>query len=224
LVPAPYVELLTQALSDVAFGKELRLIINLPPRDLKSVIASIAFPAWLLGNDPTKRIAVISHSQSLATDLAIRCHRITEAGWYRDIFPTMRLAADRNRTLDFETEQGGGRFAASMDTGVTGRGFDIIIIDDPLSAQDARSEAARDSVIQAYEAMLASRLDNPARGAVIVVQQRLHENDLSGHLLSKGGWCHLSLPLVADETTTFQLASGLWVRHAGVAMPPNMAR
>jgi predicted phage terminase large subunit-like protein len=221
LIPAPYVELLTQALSDVALGKELRLIINLPPRHLKSVIASVAFPAWLLGNDPSKRIAVISHSQSLANDLAIRCHRLTEMSWYRENFPSMRLAPDRNRTLDFETTQGGGRFAASMDTGVTGRGFDVIIIDDPLSAQDARSEAARDNVISTYEAMLASRLDNPARGAVVVVHQRLHENDLSGYLLSRGGWRHISLPLVAEATTTYQLPSGLWVRRAGEPLVPE---
>jgi len=209
LVPARYIELLTQTLTDVAHGKRLRAIINLPPRHLKSLIASVAFPAWLLGNDPTKRIAVISHSQSLASDLAIRCHRIMEAGWYRDIFPMTRLAADRNRRLDFETDQGGGRFAASIDTGVTGRGFDVIIIDDPLSAQDASSDTARNNVIQAYESMLASGLDNPARGAVIVVHQRLHENDLTGHLLPQGNWHHLCLPLVAEATTTFQLLTVL---------------
>ena len=108
-----------------------------------------------------------------------------------------------------------------MDTGVTGRGFDVIIIDDPLSAQDARSEAARDNVISTYEAMLASRLDNPARGAVVVVHQRLHENDLSGYLLSRGGWRHISLPLVAEATTTYQLPSGLWVRRAGEPLVPE---
>ena len=108
-----------------------------------------------------------------------------------------------------------------MDTGVTGRGFDVIIIDDPLSAQDARSEAARDNVISTYEAMLASRLDNPARGAVVVVHQRLHENDLSGYLLSRGGWRHISLPLVAEATTTYQLPSGPWVRRAGEPLVPE---
>jgi hypothetical protein len=118
---APYVRYLVAALMAVKDGRERRLIINLPPRHLKSILASIAFPAWLLGRDPRLRIAVISHSQSLARDFAVKSHRLVISDWYNEVFPRTRLATDRSGAMDFETTVGGGRYAASLDTGVTGR-------------------------------------------------------------------------------------------------------
>ena len=213
LIMVPFVALLTQELLLVATGETRRLIINLPPRHLKSILASIVFPAWLLGRDPRLRIAVISHGQGLARDLALRTKLVVEAGWYHDVFPEMRLRSERSGTMDFETTQGGGRYAASLDTGVTGRGFDLIVVDDPLSAQNARSAAERQRVRDAYDGMIASRLDDPARGAIVVVHQRLHEGDLTGHLLTEGRWRHVSLPLVASEETTYRLGGRIWTRR-----------
>jgi predicted phage terminase large subunit-like protein len=219
----PYVELLCAELMRVADGIERRLILNLPPRHLKSILASVAFPAFLLGSDPRLRIAVVSHSQSLARSLASPCHRTVSSDWYQEVFPETRLRADRNSAIDFETTAGGGRYAASFDTGITGRGFDVIIVDDPLSAHDARSPVERERVQETYHGMIASRLDNPARGAIIVVHQRLHEDDLSGHLLAKGGWRHHKLPLLAEEETTYQIGDRrLWVRPAGDVLLPEL--
>ena len=206
----------------VADGDERRLILNLPPRHLKSILASIVFPAFLLGRDPRLRIAVISHSQSLARSLALPCHRILSSNWYQEVFPQTSLRADRNSAIDFETTAGGGRYAASFETGITGRGFDVIIVDDPLSAHDARSPVERERVKETYHGMIASRLDNPARGAIIVVHQRLHEDDLSGDLLAKGGWRHHKLPLVAEEETTYQIGARPWVRSPGDVLLPEL--
>ena len=217
----PYVEFLCAELMRVEAGVETRLILNLPPRHLKSVLVSVAFPAFLLGRDPRLRIAVVSHSQDLARVFALRCRRTVSSNWYRKVFPQTRLRADRNSAIDFETTAGGGRYAASFQTGITGRGFDLIVIDDPLSAQDARSDAERERVNETYHEMIASRLDDPARGAIIVVHQRLHEDDLSGHLLAKGGWRHHKLPLVAEEETTYQIGARLWVRPPGDVLLPE---
>jgi predicted phage terminase large subunit-like protein len=222
LLIVDYVELLTEALHDVAAERNRRLIINLPPRHLKSVLASIVFPAWLLGRDPRLRIAVVSHGQGLARDLALRTLRLVTSDWYADIFPETRLRSDRAGAMDFETTEGGGRYAASLDTGVTGRGFDVIIVDDPLSAHDARSAAERERVKEAYDGMIASRLDDPGRGAIIVVHQRLHEDDLTGHLLPKGGWRHISLPLVAEEEAKYRIGSRIWTRQVGEPLVPAL--
>jgi len=217
----PYVEFLCAELKRVAAGGERRLILNLPPRHLKSILVSVVFPAFLLGRDPRLRIAVVSHSQDFARKLALPCHRTVSSHWYREVFPQTRLRADRNSAIDFETTAGGGRYAASFETGITGRGFDLIVIDDPLSAQDARSDAERERVKETYHEMIASRLDDPARGAIIVVHQRLHEDDLSGHLLAKGGWRHHKLPLVAEEETTYPIGAHSWVRSPGDVLLPE---
>jgi predicted phage terminase large subunit-like protein len=219
---APYTEYLTGALIEVEEGRQRRVIINLPPRHLKSILASIVFPAWLLGRDPRLRIAVISHSQSLARDLAVKSHRLVVSDWYREVFPRTRLATDRSSVMDFETTAGGGRYAASLDTGVTGRGFDLIIVDDPLAAQDARSPAERERIHHSYDGMIASRLDNPAKGAIIVVHQRLHEDDLSGYLLRRGGWLHINLPLVAEESARHSIGAVVWDRPAGDVLLPDI--
>jgi len=222
LIVADYVELLVAELTRVAEGKETRLIINLPPRHLKSILVSVVFPAWLLGRDPKLRIAVISHSQSLARDLALKTRRLMESKFYREVFPNTRLCADRHQATDFETIGGGGRLAASFDTSVTGRGFDYIIIDDPISAHDARSAAERERVMDAYDGMVLSRFDDQRRGVFIVVGQRLHDDDLSGYLLSKGSWKHICLPLLAEQQTTHSLGSRLWTRDPGTVLLPEL--
>jgi predicted phage terminase large subunit-like protein len=218
----PYVKFLCAELMRVAAGVERRLILNLPPRHLKSILASIVFPAFLLGRDPRLRIAVVSHSQSLARTFALQCHRTVSSDWYQEVFPQTSLRADRKGAIDFETTAGGGRYAASFDTGITGRGFDVIIVDDPLSAHDARSPVERERVKETYHGMIASRLDNLALGAIIVVHQRLHEDDLSGDLLAKGGWRHHKLPLVAEEETTYKIGARPWVRSPGDVLLPEL--
>jgi predicted phage terminase large subunit-like protein len=212
---APYLEYLVSELTGIAEGRETRLIINLPPRHLKSVLTSIVFVAWLLGRDPKLRIAVISHSQALASDLASKTLQLISSDFYRRVFPGLHLRDNGRKAMDFVTTEGGGRYAASFETGITGRGFDVIIIDDPISAHHVKSEKERANVNENFDTMIASRLDDQIRGAMIVVGQRMHEDDLSGNLLQKGGWKHICLPLVAEEAASHSYGKSCWHRAVG---------
>ncbi|WP_024577610.1 MULTISPECIES: hypothetical protein [unclassified Afipia] len=218
---APYLEYLVSELTGISESRESRLIINLPPRHLKSVLTSIVFVAWLLGRNPKLRIAVISHSQALALDLASKTFQLVGSDFYRKVFPGFRLRDNGRKVMDFVTEDGGGRYAASFETGVTGRGFDIIIIDDPISAHHAKSEKERTNINESFKNMISSRLDDPVNGAMIVVGQRMHEDDLSGNLLQKGGWKHVCLPLVAEEEASYAIGDSSWHRKVGDALLSN---
>ena len=220
-MPAAYLELLCAALMQVDARAVKRLIINMPPRHLKSFVTSVVFPAWLLMRDPKTKIAVICHSDMLANDLASKCKRLIESDDYRQIAPQVQIRQDRDRRMDFETTRGGGVYFTSIASGITGRGFDHIILDDPIAANDAQSAAERDRVQQAFDDMISSRLDEPARGTITVVQQRLHEADLSGYLLSKGGWDILCLPLVAEEEKTYKFGNYEWRRPVGDVLLPE---
>ncbi|MFZ5679234.1 MAG: phage terminase large subunit [Pseudomonadota bacterium] len=218
---APYLEYLVNELTGVAEGRDTRLIINLPPRHLKSVLTSIVFVAWLLGRNPKLRIAVISHSQALASDLASKTLQLINSDFYRRVFPNFQLRDNGRKAMDFVTVEGGGRYAASFETGITGRGFDIIIIDDPISAHHVKSEKERQNVNENFDTMIASRLDDQIRGAMIVVGQRMHEDDLSGSLLQKSGWKHVCLPLVAEEDAVYSFGKSCWHRKVGETLLSN---
>jgi predicted phage terminase large subunit-like protein len=175
-----------------------RLLITQPPRSLKSTCVSIAYVAWLLGHNPTRRIIVVSYSNDLAADLHRHFRMIIEAPWYRALFPAMRLAKDTD--TEVVTSVGGGRYATSIGGTLTGRGADLIVIDDPLKAEDAGLDLARKRVVDWFCGTLVPRVNDKERGPIIVVSQRLHEADLAGHLLEQGHWRHLELQAIADES------------------------
>jgi hypothetical protein len=132
---------LARALEDVIAGRTLRLIINLPPQFLKSMICSVVLPAFLLGIDPTRKILCISYAQPLAENFHSAFRRIIEALWYQKTFHPEIV---RFTLSDLETRQGGRRFATSVGGALTGFSADLIIIDDPLNAGDAHLKSARD--------------------------------------------------------------------------------
>jgi hypothetical protein len=220
-MPAAYLELLCAALMQVDARVLKRLIVNMPPRHLKSFVTSVAFPAWLLMRDPKVKIAVICHADMLANDFASKCKRLIESDVYRKIAPQVQIRQDRDRRMDFETTQGGGVYFTSIASGITGRGFDHIILDDPIAAHDAQSAAERDRVQETFENMIRSRLDDPVRGTITLVQQRFHEADLTGYLLSKGGSDILCLPLVSEEEKTYKFGTYEWRRPVGDVLLPE---
>jgi predicted phage terminase large subunit-like protein len=195
--PNWHIDAIVHQLSLVNDGRTDRLLINQPPRSGKSMCVSVAYVAWLLGHDPTLRIIVASYSNELAAELHRQFRMVIDAPWYRALFPTMRPAKDTGTEL--VTTAGGSRYAASVGGTLTGRGADLIIIDDPLKAEEAASEPARRRVIDWFGGTLISRLNDKRNGAIIVVVQRLHEDDLAGHLLRQGNWHHLKLPAIAVE-------------------------
>ena len=137
-----------------------RLIITLPPRNLKSISASVAFPAWALGRDPKLRIVCASYSQDLAVKHARDCRVTMEIDWYRRSFPGTRIDPRKNTEAEFMTTAKGYRLSTSVGGTLTGRGGSIVIIDDPLKPADAMSASKREAVKQWYDGTLCTRLDN----------------------------------------------------------------
>jgi predicted phage terminase large subunit-like protein len=187
------------ALAKVARGETTRLIINIPPRNLKSICASIALPAFVLGQDPTKRIICVSYGDDLAKKFSNDCRAVMRSDWYRRIFPGTVVDKGKDTETEVQTTKRGYRLATSIGGTLTGRGGDLIIIDDPIKPQDAQSKSIREKTIQWYENTLLSRLDDKQTGGIVVVMQRLHMEDLTDHLLTKGGFDLLCLPAIAES-------------------------
>jgi predicted phage terminase large subunit-like protein len=178
-----------------------RLVLNLPPRTLKSHIVSACLPAWLLGRDPGARIICASYSEDLARKFSRDCRALMESPFYKRVFARTRLNPKKSTESEFETTRRGYRLATSVGGTLTGRGGDMLIIDDPVKANDAGSEVALTGADEWFHNTALSRLDS-AGSIVIVTMQRLHEKDLSGILIEKG-WPHLAIPAIATETHTY---------------------
>jgi predicted phage terminase large subunit-like protein len=211
-LPNWHIDAIVYQLMRVQAGEITRLLINQPPRSLKSICVSVAYVAWLLGHDPTRRVIVASYSNELAAELHRQFRMVTDAAWYRALFPAMQPARDAG--TEFVTTAGGSRYATSVGGTLTGRGADLIIVDEPLKAEDAMSDITRIRVIEWFAGTLISRLNDKERGPIIVVMQRLHEDDLAGHLLTQGNkWCHLDLPAIAIEDSVIAIGPGKFVKR-----------
>ncbi|MDR1338019.1 MAG: terminase, partial [Rickettsiales bacterium] len=134
-----HIDVVCNAIMNMYDGDNNRLIINIPPRYMKSIICSVALPAWLLGHHPKTNIICVSYNDGLAEKFANDCRNIMLSEWYRELFPMTRLHPSRRALNDFETTHGGGRMSTSIGGTLTGRGADWIIIDDPLKPADAMS-------------------------------------------------------------------------------------
>jgi predicted phage terminase large subunit-like protein len=201
-----HLEVLAAKLEDVRHGRCRRLIINIQPRHLKSHTATIAFPAWLLGHDPFKRILTVCYAQDLSDSLARDSRALMTSPFYQALFDT-RLSPDRQAVGEFETTEGGYRFSSSVGGVVTGRGADIIIVDDPMKAGDAISDARRNSLNEWYDNTLRSRLNSQEQGAIILVMQRLHANDLVAHVQEHEEWDVVSFPAIAVQDMHYDIST-----------------
>ena len=215
-----YLDLLATDLMKVPDGKKVRLLINMPPRHLKTQLASVCLSAWILAHDPTKKIMIVTYSEDLARQIARSIRSILRADWFKKLFPT-RVAKDHAATMKFATTAGGEVFAASIDGSVTGFGADFIFVDDPHNVKDAGNLEQLEKTIGLFETVVMPRLNIPKKGCIIVVAHRIHDEDLSAHLLADGAWTHIALPLVATRDQTFKTAYGTWVRHKGDLLRPD---
>jgi predicted phage terminase large subunit-like protein len=194
-----HIEAIAHRLEQCLRGETKRLIITIPPRHLKSLCVSVAYPAFVLGHDPTRRIIAASYSSELADNLSRQFRAVVGSREYRRLFPNVRIKRDTE--IEFLTSKGGFRYATSVGGTLTGIGGTDIIIDDPLKPEDAMSKVAREAVISWFKTTLSTRLDDKRKGIIILVMQRLHVDDLVGHILQNEGehWVHLDLPAIADE-------------------------
>ncbi|WP_423140819.1 phage terminase large subunit [Parablastomonas sp. CN1-191] len=203
-------------------GQNRRLIITMPPRHLKSIAVSTAWVAWMLGQDPSLRFICVSYGDKLAEKHARDCLKMMRGRLYQLAFPNVRLV--KGAIGDFETTAGGGRLSTSVEGAITGRGAHFIVIDDPMKAAEALSDNAREKVVEWLDGSLISRLDDDESGvaAIVLVMQRLHEDDLAGVLLRRGGWNELRLSAIATREEIVPLTRGrFYRRREGHALHPQ---
>jgi predicted phage terminase large subunit-like protein len=200
-----------------------RLIVTLPPRSLKSICASVAFPAFALGHDPRLRIVCASYSQDLAAKHARDFRTILGSAWYRRLFPHTRIDHHKNTEGEIQTTAQGYRLSTSVGGTLTGRGGNLILIDDPMKPAERMSEVKRAAVAEWYDSTLTSRLDCKTQDAIVLIMQRLHVDDLVGHVLDKDEtWTHLNLPAIAEEDEEIPLGDGhAYRRRAGELLHPE---
>ena len=221
----PYLEVMAERLDRCRRGELRRLIVNLPPRSLKSHTVSVAFPALLHGHNPAAQIICASYGQDLSDKHARDCRTLMMSPFYGGLFPQTRLSALKQSVNEYMTTRQGVRLSTSVGGVLTGRGADYIILDDPLKPDDAMSETRRKAVNDWFDNTLLSRLNDKERGVIIIVMQRLHMDDLVGHVLEQGGWEVLSFPAIAEEDEAFPytncFGSGIFRRRAGEALHPE---
>ncbi len=222
--PSWHVEVMAARLAAVREGKARRLIVNVPPRHLKSLAASVALPAWLLGHDPTLAIINVTYGQNLSDKFARDCRAMMTSDWYQSLFAT-RLASPRPPFQELVTTSGGFRLATSVGGVLTGRGADVILVDDPLKPADAMSESRRAAANEWFDSTLYSRLNDKQKGAIVIVMQRLHEDDLVGHALEKESFDVVSFPAIAEEDELHMIETPLgpakFRRSSGEALNPE---
>lgn len=220
-LPNWHIRAIAWHLQQVEAGQIKRLLITMPPRSLKSIAASVAFPAWILGRDPTRKIVCVSYANELSVKHSNDCRAVMQSDWYQALFPQNRIRRLKNTEHEVHTVSNGYRFATTTGGTLTGRGGNLIIIDDPIKASDAASEITRARVKSWFDETLLSRLDNKTEDAIVLVMQRLHVDDLAGHVLEKGGWVHLNLPAIAEcEAKVVTGPNRHYVRQIGEVLHP----
>lgn len=218
-----HIDAIAHQLARIHAGETRRLIVNIPPRHLKSLTVTIAYTAWVLGHDPTKEIICVSHSKDLAREHANSFLRIVESPWYRRLFPALQVAKRGRRITELKTTHGGFRLATSIEGAVLGRGADLIVIDDPIQPLAALSAAERAKVKTFYDQTLYTRLNNKKTGAIILVMQRLHEDDLVAHVEAIDKWEKLQIAAIAPQPETYALGAhsgDLYRRLTGELLHP----
>ena len=212
------IEAVAEHLQAVVDGDIRRLIINIPPRMGKSSICSVALPAWTWAqrlDGPTSGPAVpflhASYAYALSLRDSVKCRRLIESPWYQSMWgERFKLTGDQNTKVRFSNSRGGERLITSIGAGVTGEGGQIILCDDPNAANEAFSEATIQSTIDWWDSTMSTRLNDPKTGAYIIIQQRLAEDDLTGHVISKdvGEWTHLVMPMHYEAERSFTTLIG----------------
>lgn len=207
-----HIDAIADHLEAVTKGHIRRLIINIPPRFMKSLGACVAWPAWTWAqtfeprsdteppkrplSGPQVRFLFSSYAHTLSLRDSVKCRRLIESPWYQRQWP-LQLLGDQNTKTRYDNTRGGMRLATSVDGALTGEGGDIIVIDDPHNAKEVQSDVMLESVETWWDEAMSTRLNDPKTGAYVIIMQRLHQRDLTGHVLKRGAadWTHLCLPM-----------------------------
>lgn len=193
LVDNWHIRVICRELERVTRAELARVIINIAPGTLKSLIVSVFWPAWMWARNPRKRVLAASYGQHLSMRDNVRTRDLVTSEWFQSLWP-VALVDDQNTKTRYDTTKGGWRIATSVGGVATGEHPHIIIIDDPLTAQQARSDTERAAANDWFDRTISSR-GVTSNVAIVVIMQRLHEEDLTGHLLKKGGWELIRFPM-----------------------------
>ena len=199
-----HIDVIAEHLCAVSRGEIKRLIISMPPRHLKSICANVSWPSWIMGHNPESKIITASYSRDLSAKHTMDARSIMGSEWYRRIFPTMELSREQNSKYKIKTTKNGVRISSSVDSAITGEGGDYIVIDDPHNPAHIFSAKKRTKVIDWFESVIMSRLDDRKKGGIVIIMHRLHKDDLAGWLLSRGSvWTYLDLPIIFERHRSF---------------------
>jgi len=202
-VPGFHLDAVAEHLEAITSGQLQRLLINMPPRHMKSLAVAVCWPMWEWIRHPERRWLFASYAQQLSTRDSLKCRRLIASPWYRRHWGHVyQLTSDQNLKQRFENNRTGYRLATSVGGALTGEGGDRIVVDDPHNVVEADSDAVRRRTLDWFDQSMSTRLNNPQTGAMVIVMQRLHEQDLAGHVLEQGGFEHLCLPAEYDGRKT----------------------
>ena len=217
----PYLEAFCYQLERCARGESRRLVVNMPPRHLKS-FSLIALQAWMIGRAPELEILAVTYGDELSRAHTELFRQIVGSDWFVDLFPAFELAQRGDRLDEIRTTRGGIRRAASVGGAMTGFGGDVIICDDLTKAQDVNSAVRRENLSRFIDEVLLTRFNDPARGVLISAQQRLHSDDIVESLRQLRGVFHMNLPAIAEADASFDLYHGrTWRRQIGDLLDPE---
>lgn len=199
-VPSWHIQVICEHLQAVSNGDIRRLLINIPPRHSKSTIVSVMWPMWEWITKPEEKFLCASYSGSLSIRDNLKARRLVQSPWFQGNWgEAFRLSSDQNAKQRFENDKTGYRIATSVGGVGTGEGGSRLVLDDPHGAQEAQSDALRDSTIEWFDGVWSTRLNNPKEDAMVTIMQRLHESDVSGHILHDiKGWEHICIPAEWD--------------------------
>lgn len=213
---------IAEHLEAVRTGELKRLIINVPPRTLKSYLTTAAFPAWVLGNEPHEKFITASYSADLSKDNVTNCQNIMNESWYRECFPNTCIDHNHAQKHDFKTTDRGRYYGAGILGTITGKGAGYVIVDDPVKPFEALSDTIRANTNAAIRNTLFSRFNDPRTGRFVMIMQRLHEDDPTGHLLQDEGYTLLKLPAQAvDRPVLVTLNDHYWTMKKGELLFPK---
>jgi predicted phage terminase large subunit-like protein len=194
-VPGWHIDAICEHLEAVSRGEIRRLLICMPPRHMKSLLVAVLWPCWEWIRHPARRWLYCSYAGSLAVRDSVKCRRLLESPWYRQNWGERYvLTSDQNEKSKFENDKSGYRMALGVGGAATGEGGDRVVVDDPHNVKEAYSDVVRQGVVDWWDQVMSTRLNDPKSGAMVIVMQRVHDNDLAGHVLRQGGYEQLILP------------------------------
>ncbi len=195
-IPGWHIDAICEHLQAVSDGSIRRLIINIPPRHMKSIATAVAWPAWDWVDTPERRFLFASYAQFLSVRDSAKCRRLIQSPLYQQSYGNrFELSGDQNTKIRFENGKNGYRIATSVGGVLTGEGGDIVVVDDAHNVGEVESDTMRQTVLDWWDEAMSTRLNNPKTGAFVIIMQRVHHNDLVGHILAKNqDWDHLCLP------------------------------